>query len=418
MVLASLSRAPLGRTRLLASFYAQARRMDRFEMQRDRIISWAQGAVGLVIAVSVTACLLDATPAERRAEVMRSVTWMAAETPAGPESDWAGRPQAYRGNVFVARRQSIIAFDAVGGREVWRHPLKRGYSNFGPANFPAQDGNVFVAGDDSLIAFDAASGAVKRAVAIDHTYSPCEGSVDARMVYLCSYDHHAAAYDVASGQQRWSVALSPASHYSAPLFGSAVSGDTLYLTSRRDSNPNGAMRVAEVFALDRNTGAELWRWTSATTDNSANGSPIVVGRLLVMDDEGGGAIFALDRFTKTEQWRLHGGEGDAGPKGTPAAVGDTVYVASADRSVSAIYAPTGKLLWRTLSEGSYLSVAVCKNKVFANDFGLDVRDRRTGAIVDRVLASREDANYAGGGIGTDGFSIFATSTIGTYAIAC
>ena len=138
----------------------------------------------------------------------------------------------------------------------------------------------------------------------------------------------------------------------------------------------------------------------------------------MIDDVDGGAIFALDRFTVSEKWRIRGGEGDAGPQGTPAGVGDTVYVASADRSVSAIHAPTGKLLWRTLAEGSYLSIAACKNKVGANNFGLDVWDRRTGAIVDRVLASREDANYAAGGIGSDGTRIFVTSAIATYEIAC
>lgn len=404
-------------------------RHDRFRSKTSQSVILAgvrprQVTVWLLIkattlcVMSSIACASESTAAQRENGVLRTVTWVAPDTPPGPESDWAGTPKAYEGRVIVARRQSIIAFNATDGHEMWRHVVRRGYSNFGPANFPTRDGKVFVAGDDSLFAFDVETGSVLWAAPVNHSYSPCEASVDAQAVYLCSYDHHAAAFGVANGQQLWSVALSPSQHYSAPAFGSAVSGDTLYLTSRRDSNPNGAVRVAEVFALNTVTGAEFWRWTGKGTDNGAYGTPIIVDRLLVMDDEDGGAIFALDRFTQVEQWRILGGQGDAGPKGTPAVVGDTVYVASADRSVFAIHAPTGKLLWRTLSEGSYLSVAVCKNKVFANDFGLDVRDRRTGKIVDRVLASREDANYAYGGIGTDGVRIFVTSNIGTYAIAC
>lgn len=364
-----------------------------------------------------TGCSGDSTATDQQGGVLRTVTWMAPDTPPGPEDMWTGIPKAYEGNVFVIRRHAVIAFSGTDGREQWRHAINRSYI-FGPGNFPTADGKVFVATDDSLFAFDASTGTVRWAVHIDHSYSPCEASVDAQTVYVCSYDHYAAGYDIASGQQRWSVALSPTIHYSAPVFGSAVSGDTLYLTSRRDSNPNGAVRVAEIFALNAATGVELWRWTSATSDNSANGSPVVVGRLLVVDDENGGAVFAIDRFTHTEQWRIPGAQGDAGPKGTPAVVGDTVYVASADASVLAIHAPTGKIIWRTFSDGSYLSVAVCRNKVFANDFGLDVRDRRTGKIIDRVLASREDANYAYGGIGTDGIRIFVTSTIATYAITC
>lgn len=372
----------------------------------------------IVAATSFTGCGSDSTAAQRQTGVLRTVPWVATDTPPGAGGLWAGTPKAYNGNVVVARRRAIIAFNTIDGHEVWRHAITAVQSLFGPANFPTAAGKVNVATDASLLAFNAATGAVKWAVPINHSYSPCEASIDAQAVYLCSYDHHVAAYDVTNGQQRWSVELSPNEHYSAPAFGSAVSGDTLYVTSRRDINPNGAIRVAEIFALDRATGAELWRWTSATTDNSANGSPIVVGRLLVAEDENGGAVFAIDRFAQTEQWRIPGGEGDAGPKGTPSVIGDTVYVASADGSVLEIHAPTGKVIWRTLSDGSYLSGGVCKNKVFANNFGLDVRDRHTGAIIDRVLASREDANYAYGGIGTDGIRIFVTSTIGTYAIAC
>jgi outer membrane protein assembly factor BamB len=371
----------------------------------------------ILAAVCFIGCRADSTATNQQGAVLRTVTWMAPDTPPGPEDMWTGIPKAYKGNVFVIRRHAVIAFAGADGRELWRHVINRSYI-FGPGNFPTMDGKVFAATDDSLFAFDASTGSVKWGVHIDHSYSPCEASVDAQTVYVCSYDHYAAAYDIASGQQKWVTALSPGVHYSAPVFGSALSGDTLYLTSRRDSNPNGALRVAEIFALNATTGAELWRWTSATSDNSANGSPVIVGRLLVADDENGGAVFAIDRFTHTEQWRILGNEGDAGPKGTPAIIGDTVYVASADASVLAIHAPTGKIIWRTYSDGSYLSVGVCKNKVFANDFGLDVRDRGTGKIIDRVLASREDANYAYGGIGTDGTRIFVTSNIGTYAIAC
>ena len=71
-----------------------------------------------------------------------------------------------------------------------------------------------------------------------------------------------------------------------------------------------------------------------------------------------------------------------------------------------------------MGQGSYLSVAACGDRVYANDFGLDVRDRKTGQILDRILASRENPDYAVGGIGTDGIRIYVTSYVGTYAIKC
>ena len=74
-------------------------------------------------------------------------------------------------------------------------------------------------------------------------------------------------------------------------------------------------------------------------------------------------------------------------------------MASADRFVYAIHVPTGKVIWQTMGQGSYLSVAACGDRVYANDFGLDVRDRKTGQILDRILASRENPDYAVGALG-------------------
>lgn len=350
-----------------------------------------------------------------KAELLRGVLWMAPDTPAGSESGWGGTPRVFDGKVYVMRREAIVALDAANGHEIWRRIITHERVR-SPKTILAADATIYTAAGDSLFALDAGSGVLKWSTPTQYDYSECEGTIDTRAVYLCSFEHRAAAYDRATGKQIWAVGLSPTTQLSAQVYGSELSGDTLYFTSRRDLDM--VHRFAEVTAVDRRSGSEFWRWSSADSSHSALGSPRLVKNLLVVDDEDGNAIFAIDRFTLQESWRIRGDPGGFGPKGTPDIVGDTAYVASADRFVYAIQVPTGKVLWQTIGGGSYLSVAACGNKVFANDFGLDVRDRKTGRILDRILASRENPDYAVGGIGTDGVRIYVTSYVGTYAIKC
>ena len=84
-----------------------------------------------------------------------------------------------------------------------------------------------------------------------------------------------------------------------------------------------------VFALDREDGSLLWE---ARTAKGAPGSPIVVGRTLVVGDAGG-AIYALDAVSGTELWtvRLEGGL-----VGTPAFATGRLYVATASGAVYAL----------------------------------------------------------------------------------
>lgn len=370
---------------------------------------------GFVLSVVIfSACRASDSP-EGGSSLLRGVLWKAPDSPAGSESGWSGTPRVVGGTVYVIRRQAIVALNAASGHELWRHTIAHDGVRI-PRAILASDASIYVAAGDSIFALDAASGSARWSTASDIDYSECDGTLDNKAIYLCSFDYRAAAYDRATGARLWSVVLSPSTQLPAQVYGSLLSGDTLYVTSRRDLDK--VHRFAEITALDRRSGTELWRWNSKDSSNSALGSPVLVGNLLVADDEDGNAIFAVDRFTQIEKWRVKGDPGAFGPKGTPALIGDTAYVASADRFVYAIHVPTGKVIWQSMGQGSYLSVAACGNSVYANDFGIDVRDRKSGRLLDRILASRENADYAIGGIGTDGIRIYVTSYIATYAIKC
>ncbi|CAN5664545.1 hypothetical protein BH23GEM1_BH23GEM1_02310 [soil metagenome] len=183
---------------------------------------------------------------------------------------------------------------------------------------------------------------------------------------------------------------------------------------------NGFQRIGSVVGLDRRTGREIWRYDGpAGPQGGAEGSPVIVGRVLAFNEQSGGAIRAVDRFTGAELWRVVGEAGFFGPVGTPAVVGDTIYSASADTRVYAIHAPAGKVVWSTKGDGSYGNVAACANRVFAENLGIDIRDRRTGQILARVVASRgPDFDYAFSGIGSDGNQVYVVGPFATYAISC
>lgn len=103
-------------------------------------ISQGSSTLRILAVVSSVACFLDPTPAERRAEIMWSVTWMALHTAAMSPISWAGTPKTYNGKVLVSRWRSVVAYDAADGHELWRHAITRKYSVFGPASFVAVNG--------------------------------------------------------------------------------------------------------------------------------------------------------------------------------------------------------------------------------------------------------------------------------------
>jgi outer membrane protein assembly factor BamB len=346
-------------------------------------------------------------------DALRTVIWRSADSPAGVESDWLGSPQLVLGKVIVIRNLFVVALDAGDGHEVWRRAVARSGIH-SPTSLLSDGVNVYAASGDSLFSIDVASGATRWVVPTNFDYAQCEGSIDASAVYLCSYTHQAAAFDRNSGTKIWETVLPPASALPARVSGSVLGGDTIYYTVRRDIVGGG--EVLEVPALDRRSGNQLWVWTSPDTRTAGSGAPALSGRVLVINDQAG-AIVGIDRFTQQLRWRIPNDPG-SGPQGTPAIVGDTAYVASADGNGYAIHVLTGTVLWRTAGGGSYLSVGICGSKVFANDFGLDVRDRRSGLMLDRVLASRSDVDYALSGMVGDGIHLFVAGHAATYALRC
>jgi outer membrane protein assembly factor BamB len=109
------------------------------------------------------------------------------------------------------------------------------------------------------------------------------------------------------------------------VFGApAVSGDSVFAASY-DGN---------LYALDRETGAEQWRFT---TGDSVLAAP-AVGQGLVTTGSMDGNIYALDAASGEERWRVEVG---AGFTAAPAIVDGTVYYASENGLLLALDLATG-----------------------------------------------------------------------------
>lgn len=134
------------------------------------------------------------------------------------------------------------------------------------------------------------------------------------------------------------------------IFGApAVVGDTVIAVSY-DSN---------VYALDRETGAETWRFK---TGGSILASPAVSGGLVFVASEDK-LIYALDLATGEKKWQA---QGEGVYSGSPAVVGDIVYFNSDTGLLLALDTATGKELWRhqTNNDATPFGVAVDNGIVY------------------------------------------------------
>ena len=123
----------------------------------------------------------------------------------------------------------------------------------------------------------------------------------------------------------------------------AVLGDSVYAVSY-DGN---------VYALDRETGAERWRFE---TEQPIIAAPAVAGGLVFIAGMDGN-VYALDAAGGAERWRVALGSSAAGNgiTGSPAVVGDTIYVAGESGLLLALDTATGEERWRFQKEGQSIA---------------------------------------------------------------
>jgi len=208
-------------------------------------------------------------------------------------ADIAGDPSwltVVNETVFVSGTQDRVhALAAASGGTLWEREL-----DGSPRTAPVvAGGRLFVGGEEALFALDTVDGAEQWRFNRRFVAPP---TVTDGVVFAGDGSAMFHAFDAATGELRWSVALSNSPLFSAPT----VAGGTVL-----------ASTSSTLFALSADTGQRRWR---ADINNGFNADPTVADGT-VYAGETRGHVVAVDLSTGERQWSLGIGEDPDAPAG-------------------------------------------------------------------------------------------------------
>jgi outer membrane protein assembly factor BamB len=274
--------------------------------------------------------------------------------------------------------RQIQAFDLSSGALLWSYRRPRG----GPSALVPRAGRLFFAGD-TAVALDAATGRELWRYVADSSGQFCESDGDAEAFYFGTVNHRVYALRAADGALLWSRDLGPDWPYEGVVRGMTVSGDTVYAAVEHETGVNGHIGTAEIWALDRRTGAVHW------TFREGDGSDLrlfqsavrVAGRVLLAVEFQRNVFIGVDRFTGREAWRIPGTAGIFAAQEPPEVVNGVAYGVSEDGRAISFDPATGAIRWRTNGFTGAAYVAVCGSRVLVNNLALRVLDSSNGNLL-------------------------------------
>ncbi len=280
------------------------------------------------------------------------------------------------GRVFLGSDAGrLAAYDAGTGERLWS--FQTGDALRGT---PAVAGDLVVTGgglDGGLVALDAATGAQRWSVptpgraTVYTAPSVVDGVVYAATGPTQDREDTVFALDAETGEQLW------ATDAGTSVFAGPAVGEGLAIVGNADDG--------ELIALDAATGAARWTLTREA-DYFIGGASVVDGTVFIptTDGDGGGSLLAVDAATGTLRWEAatHGdGQGS-----TPAVYGDLVIAGSHGLGLVVAYdRETGEPVWQYAVSGAVsASVMVTDDGFVVGGSQLDNRiwalDASTGAL--------------------------------------
>lgn len=350
----------------------------------------------------------------------RQQGWIEWKVTAGRAVEHAsfGAPVADDQRVYMGADTGFVAFNRATGALVWRSPIEKwgGYRNI-----ILRNGALLFASDRQgpVYSLDASTGAVRWQrddLAGQGVHFP-RSVADDRAWYVATRDLRVMALDPETGKTAWATRLATDWQEHSGMRGLSVSGDTVYATADRCLNYNCFEVTGVIVALDRSTGAELWRWQAAGKQNNIAKNAVVAGRLLLGGDRIDNTFFAVDRFTGKEVWRVKGERGFVGPYGPPVVADGVVYAGMGDTRMYAAELETGRVLWSTPTGSSIIDVALCGDNVLVHNQALYVVDRRTGRRVATPVPG-VDGEFTVTDIAVHGNRAYIAGSRYLYAVRC
>ncbi|MGH9366967.1 MAG: PQQ-binding-like beta-propeller repeat protein [Thermoanaerobaculia bacterium] len=242
---------------------------------------------------------------------------------------WLSSPAIEGQRVYVgAGDGNLYALEAATGREIWRLPTE-GRVRSSPAvtdgvvYVGSMDGRLYAADAESgkrLWAFDTEGVAIdSKKAGFDRTSVVSSPAVAEGLVYIGSRDARLYAVDRATGRERWRFGHRVDSMEGAPeiswVLGSPALADDLVFVGSSDGHFFNAVRAG--------TGEEIWRFQ--TPDNVLSSGALADGQLYFGCEDG--HLFALDARTGRERWRFRTG---GAVISSPAVADGVVYFGSDD----------------------------------------------------------------------------------------
>jgi outer membrane protein assembly factor BamB len=159
----------------------------------------------------------------------------------------------------------------------------------------------------------------------------------------------ARAMNATSGETLWTFPANPQEDNQGLFYATPAVSDAgqVFVASQLTTGGLLSRRENIVWALDAETGAEIWRFGGATGMYVEGGA---LGEGLFVIGNGDGNVYALDRESGSLQWTF---ETDHRVWSTPLIVSDTVYVGSMDRNLYALDLNSGEMKWAFERDGAF-----------------------------------------------------------------
>jgi outer membrane protein assembly factor BamB len=161
------------------------------------------------------------------------------------------------------------------------------------------------------------------------------------------------------------------------LASASVANGLVYVVRNSGTEPGG-----KLYALDRNTGQELWNFPpDALNGDFADTTPAVVNGIVYFGvNRGGPVVYAVNAATGVRIWSHSGPISQI--ISSPTVIDGRVHVAFTDGTIRALNAATGQVIWSiTHPGGAYSSPAVDGGRLYIaiHNQGLLALDANTGS---------------------------------------
>ena len=312
--------------------------------------------------------------------------------------------------IFLVDGERLIAIDKETGAQIWQFRSPDG--GIGTEAIPVSDGKIFLYTFQTVYAFDAPTGRELWRTELSEFWSGAflggSVSVGADNVYAVAFGGAVYALDKEDGATRWYREISP-----QPTKGIEVVGLFCIGSDAQDATlPAGLLSC-----LDRDSGEVVWQRTieSACAGGGVSGHPMVSDGNVIVGDQCG-QLLAFDLMTGTPVWSQKYATAFDADLVLDAGLG---YACTRTSRCIAFSPDTGELVWQTPLRASAIEAPTLSDGIlWVTDLSgsLFQMDASSGAVVVRIDPPTDGATFFSRPI-VDSESVYSGGGTFYYALA-